>query len=1635
MLLEATSSQGGFTLTRFITWRKPMSNHNPTERSQSSSRTTHHSATSLPQPIPSSTVAAPDAKVQNNTIRSNHSHSNSDLNAKLFAIVDRLALGDGAEEDARKIEELIAQGASPSYTAMDIAVRKGHLPAVTALLKTKEGRATLSQQKGLYGTPLLAAVIWRRSSVITAILSTPEGQATVNQASNSSPNKPPLVHAVLLGLSSIGTDICIELLRYGADFQKAKDLLGPNYSHQMERIAREYQEKFAEPIQVKKAETKEEQIDNLSNNKPKSTSSSSNVSNLNILSDSSPQKSATSQITPPSQNIRTQNSITNQNATLSKEQKLARALFAAVTKGDIEELNNPIKQGIQLDIEDDKGRTPLYIAARKGHLHIVSRLLEINTGLANRACRNGLTPLYAAAWKGHIDMGIELLNHGTNFEVTEKQLTRKSKKEGLSQEEAEQCTRALNNLQLITQRHQANLAKAAQAKAEAKREINSNSPTINYPSASNNTLHPSPIFSGNPSLLSNATPHDTKENKHIKTQLPEAPRLPVSLQVNNVTETGLPKHEQNTQGDAIFNKRQPDITSKDGRRYDVTSKGGRLFCELLVEIGSTATLIEVQKLIAQGAPLNLTDEKGLTLLHHAAELESPDILQALLKGGASLSQANGNSYTPLHAAVSRRRSEIINILLTTSEGHAWANQADKSGQTPLHVATLGRFPTGVNALLTIPEGRASIAHSDKMGDTPLHLATVHCPDVVGSLLATPEGCAVASQTNNAGSTPLHLAESHANLTAINALLAIPEGRASINKANNRGGTPLASAASDKHRPQILNAFLNALFTTPDGHLLIDQADSNGRTPLVVAALHKQFDMGIELLKHDANFQKAEKWLLAKCDQKDLSKRDVEYYAQGLTSLRFIYEHYQKERAITSPPKAEIKQKIENNASVASHSNTSSHTLSSSSTFSDSPKPSPQNVLPETKESKHASIQTTELSQPTAQIQQIQTEFAEGNTETLLSHLSNLNNTLSSSSISSSSTSSQNISAESKESKQSSTQSVEVSQLTTAIQTGDSTALKKVLTDAPLEQQPKPIQEYVQSQAIWTVLGSEAKPAHKSEQITLLAEAPNVSLLVENEQHQRPIDVALEQLAEGRINVAAVQKLQAATEQQLVQENEIIFRALEEYAQRSMPTGLSDEKASARMNQNRSAADDDKPITPQQLADFIKANRQKAEALQQEFSVSSTPATPPAVHATTRPSLPPRQMSHHQQQKQRKLFKGLVHQLISERFIKGVGIGQGWVVEVSENKTTAAKMGFTFVAGTIANAFAPGLGGAAVSLAAAGVEKGYRERQKTLNRRHTLGLSSLKQMAMVTDYVERYLLHRYQDFLLQQDLLLSPEAMKTFINCLLDRMFTYLEKIENTEEIRTLLGEKLINLNTPHKATQTVAPNAKLIPTAAAQIAENLAAGTSLLSLGLLGKASSRGTDALISCDTLDKDTRELHVSDICRSPVVTLTATAEDTGLIAYEGRHTSDTEWGAGSCGVVCVSRDEAELRNLKTATPWQGSLLIPKAQSQVAMLQAKVKELEEQLAAEKARADAAESRVAELERTKVMPAPPKLPTGGRGLFDHKSLPASQLPAISQTTTSQARGSASPGNLHVKPLASPPLPVPGATPDPLSPK
>ncbi len=89
-------------------------------------------------------------------------------------------------------------------------------------------------------------------------------------------------------------------------------------------------------------------------------------------------------------------------------------LFDAVIAGDLKAIKQLISDGIELEMTNEDGLTPLVLAADRGHLDIVKFLIEAGAQLHHISEGNNWTALLLAADKGHIEIAQHLIASGFN---------------------------------------------------------------------------------------------------------------------------------------------------------------------------------------------------------------------------------------------------------------------------------------------------------------------------------------------------------------------------------------------------------------------------------------------------------------------------------------------------------------------------------------------------------------------------------------------------------------------------------------------------------------------------------------------------------------------------------------------------------------------------------------------------------------------------------------------------------------------------------------------------------------------------------------------------------------------------------------------------------------------------------------------------------------------------------------------------------------------------------------------------------------------------------------------------------------------------------------------------------------------
>jgi ankyrin repeat protein len=228
----------------------------------------------------------------------------------------------------------------------------------------------------------------------------------------------------------------------------------------------------------------------------------------------------------------------------------------------------------------------------------------------------------------------------------------------------------------------------------------------------------------------------------------------------------------------------------------------------------------IADLLAAGARIDIPDRDGMSSLHLATRIPSPQILTMLTKRAGKLDNfRDGAGRTPMHyAAMGPLREDRgyngTNIAVLLALG-ASAKVRDNQGLTPLHLAVTNRFDGRLEATRLLLQHGADPNARDSQGRTPLHLLAqaIQSGDYFAKASETLhlllDSGADGSLRDNEGQTFLHrwCEQGHAQSGNLDQILRelVPQHPNLVNVTNAAGDTLLhvAVRADDTSATQLL----------------------------------------------------------------------------------------------------------------------------------------------------------------------------------------------------------------------------------------------------------------------------------------------------------------------------------------------------------------------------------------------------------------------------------------------------------------------------------------------------------------------------------------------------------------------------------------------------------------------------------------------------------------------------------------------------------------------------------------------------------------------------------------------------------------------------------------------------------------
>ncbi|KAF4337488.1 CAMK kinase [Fusarium beomiforme] len=468
--------------------------------------------------------------------------------------------------------------------------------------------------------------------------------------------------------------------------------------------------------------------------------------------------------------------------------QMVQELFNAIDSVDAGMVGLLVNSGVNINIPDRTGRTPLYLSATIGHLEITRKLLEGGAIIEATDGFGGRTPLQSAVLNGHIDVVELLITYGADIEVID----------GLGGFTPLGCAVSMN-YKAVTE-----LLLNRKANVEAATD----SGCTPLMAAARNGSEDLIILL----LEHGADINATDERGH--TPIVWAAESGSAEAVQVLIQRGVDFNAGDSSGLSALRaaQRMDHVVVKQlllEAGADIsTSTDNKVVDGSLIEAtkhGRTSLLVSLLKL--KGADVEERDACGCTPLILAASEGCVNIVEVLLDNGANIEASNLAAYTPLMSAADNGHPSVVSILL---ERRADVRSHDHEGRTSLALAARKGHTSTVQFLLS---RNAPVHWPNYAGETALMVAAQFGhTQVVESLLTY--GASIEA-SDNEGCTSLILAARQGYVYTVRLLL---EGEAKMDRRTIGGQSALIEASKEGHEAVVeLLLEEGAAFETMDIH--------------------------------------------------------------------------------------------------------------------------------------------------------------------------------------------------------------------------------------------------------------------------------------------------------------------------------------------------------------------------------------------------------------------------------------------------------------------------------------------------------------------------------------------------------------------------------------------------------------------------------------------------------------------------------------------------------------------------------------------------------------------------------------------------------------------------------------------------
>uniref|UniRef100_A0A8P4KJH3 Kinase D-interacting substrate 220b n=1 Tax=Dicentrarchus labrax TaxID=13489 RepID=A0A8P4KJH3_DICLA len=373
-------------------------------------------------------------------------------------------------------------------------------------------------------------------------------------------------------------------------------------------------------------------------------------------------------------------------------------LMLAAEQGSLEIIQELIRRGANVNLDDVDCWSALICAAKEGHVEVVKELLE-NSAYIEHRDMGGWTALMWAAYKGREEVTELLLEHGANPNTT-----------------------GQYSVYPI-------IWAAGRGHADIVKLLLHNGAKVNCSDKYGTT----PLIWASRKGHFDCVMHLLENGADVDQE-----------GANSMTALIVAVKGGYTEVVKELLKRNPNV--------NMTDKDGNTALMIAAKEGYTEI---VQDLLDAGTYVNIPDRSGDTVLIGAVRGGHVEIVRALLHKYADIDIRGQENKTALYWAVEKGNATMVRDILQCNPD---TETCTKDGETPLIKATKMRNIEIVELLL---DKGAKVSAVDKKGDTPLHIAIRgRSRRLAELLLRNPKDGRLLYRPNKAGETPYNIDCSH-----------------------------------------------------------------------------------------------------------------------------------------------------------------------------------------------------------------------------------------------------------------------------------------------------------------------------------------------------------------------------------------------------------------------------------------------------------------------------------------------------------------------------------------------------------------------------------------------------------------------------------------------------------------------------------------------------------------------------------------------------------------------------------------------------------------------------------------------------------------------------------------------------------